>query len=169
MCELTKMIDKMVDPSDPSYKTQKLISLLAQATDMKMGHLEKNLLNGLNTTTRLLEEIKENNDVALERINSSRDKSMQDILNINKHHYDSMKQFLDDTIEQLSKKIDKHDVTCPHGADKKIREVEGQLKKINFIFFFTQYPKLFILLIIGVLSLMGLGIDKVIDLVKALP
>lgn len=137
MCELTNLIKSMVDEKDPSYKTQKLISLLAQATDSKFRHLEKNIISGLTEHSLLLKDIQDSN-IKL---------------------YQALEERVGKNDLYFRDKIEEHNANCPH-------KIPEKLEKINLLFMFIQYPKVFWLSVVGILAFMGLGIDKLIELLS---
>lgn len=58
-----------------------------------------------------------------------------------------------------------HHKSCPLGVDTKHTQLMKDLEPLLFI---TNYPKLAILMVIGLFALTGLGIDKLIELLTKL-
>jgi vacuolar-type H+-ATPase subunit I/STV1 len=56
-----------------------------------------------------------------------------------------------------------HIANCPLGNDKDLEELKKQLQPYLFI---NNYPKLALLMLIGVLALCGLGVDKITEFFK---
>lgn len=56
-----------------------------------------------------------------------------------------------------------HITHCPLGSDNDIKKLRDELQPYLFI---TNYPKLAILMLVGVLALCGLGIDKITEFFK---
>lgn len=50
---------------------------------------------------------------------------------------------------------------CPLGIDTKHEQMK---KDLQVVLFFSEYPKLSILVLLGILALCGLGVDKLVDI-----
>lgn len=77
---------------------------------------------------------------------------------------------MSETIKSMNNRIDDNqkDIenlhnNCPLHLDKKIEKIEGAIQPITFV---NNYPKLGIILLIGFITLCGMGIERLIDLLK---
>lgn len=61
----------------------------------------------------------------------------------------------DEKIQGLS-----HDKACPFGLNAKVSEMEKALEPLVFV---NRYPKLALLMLLGFLTLMGFGVERVIQ------
>lgn len=80
--------------------------------------------------------------------------------------------FLLDKVNEIAKEQDGYDKRlrnaehinrCPLKTDNQLEELKKELQPYLFI---TSYPKLAILMLIGIFALCGLGIDKLAELLK---
>lgn len=93
-----------------------------------------------------------------------------------------IRQFSNENSEQYSHLLDKinevskdqegyetrlraaeHLIKCPLEIDTDLKKLRSEL---HIYLFITSYPKLALLMLLGVFSLLGLGIDKLIELIK---
>lgn len=111
MCELTKNLQSMIDPKDP---TQRLIGALAAMIDGKFARLS-------------------------ERLNKQ-----------------------DDVLVKQNKALEalKHQDKCPMGVDSKVEKI---IKTIAIYTFITEHPKIAILTLIGICSVLGMGVNEILD------
>jgi len=118
MCELTKNLQSMIDPKDP---TQRLIGALAAMIDSKF--------------TRLSERLNKQDEVLIKQ-----NKALEGL---------------------------KHQDKCPMGVDSKVDSIHAKVetisKTIEVYTFITTHPKIAIVILIGVCSILGMGVNEILD------
>lgn len=70
---------------------------------------------------------------------------------------------MNNRIDSNQKDIDFLHDTCPLHLDKKIDKIESIVQPITFV---NNYPKLGIILLLGFITLCGMGVERIIDLLK---
>lgn len=72
---------------------------------------------------------------------------------------------LNGKIEEQEKKIGviDHARACPHGLDRELVKINKIIEPLNFI---NNYPKLAVLMFLGIMTLLAMGTDKLFELIK---
>lgn len=68
-------------------------------------------------------------------------------------------------IEEQERKIGviDHARACPHGLEREIIKIKKTIEPLSFI---DNYPKLAVLMFLGLMTLMGMGVDKLFEFLK---
>ncbi len=149
MCEITKQMNTIVDPDNPTHK---LISLLAQLIDREISHANNNNKSSFHEIARQLQDTNE----AIKKLEAS------------------TQGRLDDQAEDIDKLG--HETKCPFDMNLRFNKFKTEISNniadinanIDIIKVFKKYKWLFLLAFLGICSLLGLGARDVLDVIKTL-
>ena len=138
MCKLTKQLMTMIDQKD---QTQKLIGLLAQATDNEFTDLKQAHKDGLKHTADAFSELKKTNE----------------------EHYVRLQTSVAESLSKIQESIDKHNLKCPFGMETDVKDLEKRVDKFKWIETLQDFPLVGKIFIIGLGLVLLLGINKLAE------
>lgn len=138
MCKLTKTLLMQIDQKNP---TEKLIGVLAQATDFEFAEIKKVQQESHLSTLQTIKELKEDN----------------------KNHFTHLTNSLHESIGEISMQIEKHNSRCPLGLEDKVKETTDKVDQLDWLLTIKKYPWIAAMIALGLFALFNVGADKLIS------
>jgi len=158
MSRLKEQLMMMIDEKDP---TQKLIGVLAQATDFEFADLKKTQ-----------QENVENTKKALKAMQLANEHEFSELRAHNTENYRNLEESVRGAITQLTKVVEAHNTKCPLGMDEEVDDLQElaktitiKVEQLDWLFMMKKYPWVTAMILLGLSSLLGMGVDKLVELI----